>query len=111
MKIRQHPPITPTALPTSLHPTLESISKPHTTRTARVRFPSPSPPVALLHDGYFLDNLLKVGIDWDLFDGEKLTRLLVDCLVHRAIGALAYLVVKSKDIFGFACETFFAETE
>lgn len=90
---------------------LDNIFKLHTRRAGRVRVAAPPSPVALLHDRYFLDDLLKVRIHRDLFNGEKLARFLVDRLVDCPIGALSYLVVESKDIFGFARETLFAETQ
>lgn len=39
----------------------------------------------MLHDGDLLDNFLEVGVDGHLFDGQDLTRLLVEGFVDTAI--------------------------
>lgn len=42
-------------------------------------------PVTLLHDGDLLDDLLKVRLHRNLFDGDDLARLLVVGFEHGAI--------------------------
>ena len=42
-------------------------------------------PVALLHHAYFLDNLLQICINRNLFDSHNLSWLLMHCFENRAI--------------------------
>ena len=43
-------------------------------------------PIALLHHAYFLDNLLQICINRNLFDSHNLSWLLMHCFEDRAIG-------------------------
>lgn len=42
-------------------------------------------PVTLLHDGDFLDDLLKIRLHRNLFDGYDLPRLFIMCFKHTSV--------------------------